>query len=80
MYEFLKDLLREKQLLSYWWDFAKNTEKDSFRDGSLSKVWLKLQNTKNSDSFPLSLDEIVSLVEQTICLRGWSNNKFNLAP
>ena len=31
MYEFLKDLLREKQLLSYWWDFAKNTEKDSFR-------------------------------------------------
>ena len=77
MYEFLKDLLREKQLLSYWWDFAKNTEKDSLRGGSLSKVWLKLENTKNSDSPPLSLDEIVSLVEQTICLRGQTTNSIS---
>ena len=36
----------------------------------LSKVWLKLVNAKKSDDPPLSLDEILSLVEQTICLLG----------
>ena len=36
--------------------------------GPLSKVWLKLENAKKSDAPPLSLDKILSLLEQTICL------------
>ena len=36
----------------------------------LSKVWLKLVNAKKSDDPSLSLDEILSLVEQTISLLG----------
>ena len=36
----------------------------------LSKVWLQLENAKKSDTSPLSLDEIPSLLDQTICLIG----------
>ena len=52
--------------------------------GPLSKVWLKLVNPKKSDAIPLSLDEILSLLEQTICLLGQTSNlisyhrKYNL--
>ena len=42
--------------------------------GRLSKVWLKLENAKKSDARPLSLEEILSLVEQTICLLGQTSN------
>ena len=40
----------------------------------LSKVWLKLENAKKSDAILLSLDEILSLAEQNICLLGQANN------
>ena len=42
--------------------------------GPLSKVWLKLENPKKSDAPPLSLDQILSLLEQTICLLGQTSN------
>lgn len=42
--------------------------------GPLSKVWLKLENVKKSDALLLSLDEILSLAEETICLLGQTNN------
>ena len=32
----------------------------------LSKVWLKLENAKKSDAPPLSLEEFLSLLEQTL--------------
>ena len=45
--------------------------------GPLSKVWLKLENAKKSDTSPLSLDEILSLLEQTICLVGQTRNSIS---
>ena len=42
--------------------------------GPLSKVWLKLENARKSDTPPLSLDKILSLLEQTICLLGQTSN------
>ena len=42
--------------------------------GPLSKVWLKLENVKKSDALLLSLDEILSLAEENICLLGQTNN------
>ena len=38
--------------------------------GPLSKVWLKLENAKKPDAPAISLDEILSLLEQAICLLG----------
>ena len=52
--------------------------------GPLSKVWLKLENAKKSDAPPLSLDKILSLLEQTICLLGqksnsiWYHRRYNI--
>ena len=45
--------------------------------GSLSKVWLKLENDKKSDTPPFSLYEILSLLEQTICLLGQTSNSIS---
>ena len=45
--------------------------------GPLSKVWLKLENAKKSDAPPLSLDEVLSLLEQTICLLGETINSIS---
>ena len=45
--------------------------------GPLSKVWLKLENAKKSDAPPLSLDEILSLLEQSICLLGQASNSIS---
>lgn len=42
--------------------------------GPFSKVWLKLENVKKSDALLLSLDEILSLAEENICLLGQTNN------
>ena len=42
--------------------------------GPLSKVWLKLENAKKFDVPHLSLNEILSLLEQTICLLGQISN------
>ena len=53
---------------------------EKYRKGALSvmgrssKVWLKLENAKKSDTRSLSLEEILSLVEQTICLLGQTSN------
>ena len=44
--------------------------------GHLSKVWLKLENAKKSDTLPLFPDKIISLVEQTISLLGQKSNSF----
>ena len=35
---------------------------------------VKLETAKKSDAPPLSLDEILILVEQTICLLGQTSN------
>ena len=40
----------------------------------LSNVWLRRHNAKKSDAPPLSLDKILSLLEQTICLLGETSN------
>ena len=40
----------------------------------LSKIWLKLENAKKSDTPPLSLDEILHLLKQTLCLLGQTSN------
>ena len=52
----------------------KNTKEDSFPDGSLIQSMVKLEDAKKSDPPPLSLDEILSLLEQTICLLGQTSN------
>ena len=44
--------------------------------GPLSKVWLKLENAKKSDAPPLSLDEILRLL-QTIGLLGQTSNSIS---
>ena len=45
--------------------------------GPFSKLWLKLENGKKSDAPPLSLDKILSLLEQTICLLGQPSNSIS---
>ena len=45
--------------------------------GPLSKVWLKLENARKSDAPPLPLEEILSLLEQTICLLGQTSNSIS---
>ena len=42
--------------------------------GLLSKVWFKLENVKKFDAPPISIDNILSLLEQTICLLGQTSN------
>ena len=43
------------------------------------KVWLQLEleNAKKSDAPPLSLDDILSIVEQTICLLCQTSNSIS---
>lgn len=75
--EFLKDLWKKKnkkQLLRYWWNSGKIQKRDLSVMGPFSKVWLKLENVKKSDALLLSLDEILSLAEENICLLGQTNN------
>ena len=45
--------------------------------GSLSKVWLKLENDKKSDTPPVSLYETLSLLVQTVCLLGQTSNSIS---
>ena len=42
--------------------------------GSLSKVWLRLENAKKSDASSLILDGTISLVGQSIRLLGQISN------
>ena len=73
MDEFLRDLLKEKtknNSLAVDEILGKIQKRTMSVMGPLSKVWLKLENAKKSDAPPLSLDEILSLLEETICLLG----------
>ena len=73
MDKFLKDLLKEKNKnnsLAINEILRKIQERTLFVIDTSSKVWLKLENAKKSDAPPLSLDEILSLLEETICLLG----------
>ena len=75
MDEFLKDLLKENKnslaIDEILWKIQK-------RDFSV-KVWLQLEleNAKKSDAPPLSLDDILSIVEQTICLLCQTSNSIS---
>ena len=80
MDEFLRDLLKEKtknNSLAVDEILGKIQKRTLSVMGPLSKVWLKLENAKKSDAPPLSLDEILSLLEQTICLLGQTSNSFS---
>ena len=73
MDEFLRGLLKEKNTnnsLPVYENLGKIQKRTLSVMGPLSKVWLKLENAKKSDAPPLSLDEILSLLEQSICLLG----------
>ena len=75
MDEFLKDLLRGKNKsnsLAIDEMLGKIQKITLSVMVPLSKVWLKLENAKKSDAAPLSLDEILSLLEQTIFFT-WSS-------
>ena len=80
MDKFLKDLLKEKNKnnsLAINEILRKIQERTLFVIDPSSKVWLKLENAKKSDAPPLSLDEILSLLEQTICLLGQTSNSIS---
>ena len=80
MDEFLKDLLKEKNknnCLTTVEIQGKIPKRAVSVIGPLSKVWLKLKNAKKSDAPPLSLDKILSLLEQTICLLGQKSNSIS---
>ena len=79
MDELLRDLLKEKNKNSLAVDeiLGKIQERTLSVMDPLSKVWLKLENAKKSDAPPLSLDEILSLLEQTICLLGQTSNSIS---
>ena len=80
MDEFLRDLLKEKNKnnsLAVDEILGKTQKRTLSVMGPLSKVWLKLENAKKSDAPPLSLDEILSLLEQTICLLGQTSNSIS---
>ena len=80
MDEFLRDLLKEKNKnnsLAINEILGKIQKRTLSVMGPLSKVWLKLENAKKSDAPPLSLDEILSLLEQTICLLGQTSNSIS---
>ena len=77
---FLKELLKEKNMnnsLVIDEIQRKILKRTLSVMGPLSKVWLKLENAKKSDAPPLSLDEILSLLEQTICLLGETINSIS---
>ena len=77
---FLKELLKEKNInnsLAIDEILEKKLKRTLSVMGPLSKVWLKLENVKKSDAPPLSLDEILSLPEQTICLLGQAINSIS---
>ena len=77
MDKFLRDLLKEKNKnnsLAVDEILGKIQKRTLSVMGPLSKVWLKLENAKKSDAPPLSLDKILSLLEQTICLLGQTSN------
>ena len=77
MDEILRDLLKEKNKtnsLAINEILGKIKKRTLFVMGPLSKVWLKLENARNSDAPPLSLDEILSLLEQTIRLLAQTSN------
>ena len=78
--EFLRDLLTEKNKnnsLAVDEILGKIQKRTLSVMGPLSKVWLKLENAKKSDAPPLSLDEILSLPEHTICLLGQTSNSIS---
>ena len=80
MDEFLRDLLKEKNKNNSLADDeiqGKIQKRTLSVMGPLSKVWLKLENAKKSDAPPLSLDKILSLLEQTICLLGQTSNSIS---
>ena len=77
---FLKELLKEKNMnnsLVIDEIQGKILKRTLSVMGPLSKVWLKLENAKKSDAPPLSLDEVLSLLEQTICLLGETINSIS---
>ena len=77
MDEFSRDLLKEKNKNNSLAidEILGNIQKRTLSVmGPLSKVWLKLENAKKTDAPPLSLDEILSLLEQTIYLLGQTSN------
>ena len=77
MDEFSRDLLKEKNKNNSLAidEILGNIQKRTLSVmGPLSKMWLKLENAKKTDAPPLSLDEILSLLEQTICLLGQTSN------
>ena len=53
---------KHRKELSPWW---------------VPKVWLKLENARKPDTPPLSLDNILSLLEQIICLLGQTSNSIS---
>ena len=80
MDEFLRHLLKEKNKnnpLAVDEILGKIQKRTLSVMGPLSKVWLKLENAKKSDAPPLSLDEIRSLLEQTIYLLGQTSNSIS---
>ena len=79
MDELLRDLLKEKNKNSLAVDeiLGKIQERTLSVMGPLSKVWLKLENAKKSDAPLLSLDKILSLLKQTICLLGQTSNSIS---
>ena len=77
MDEFLKDLLKVKNKynsLAIDEILGKIQKRALSVMGPLSEVWLKLENAKKSDAPPLSLDEILRPLEQTICLLDQTSN------
>ena len=78
MDEFLKSLLKEgnkNNSLAVNEILGKNTEKSSLHDVSLIQSMVKVvKDVKKSEAPPLSLDEILILVEQTICSLGQTSN------
>ena len=78
--EFLRDLLKKKKKnnsLAVDEILRKIQKRTISVMGPLSKVWLKLENAKKSDAPPLSLDEILRLLEQTIGLLGQTSNSIS---
>ena len=77
MDKFLRDLLKEKNKnnsLAVDEILGKIQKRTLSVMGPLSKVWLKLENARKSDAPPLPLEEILSLLEQTIFLLGQTSN------
>ena len=70
---FLKDLLQEKNKknsLAIDEILGKIQKRALSMMGPLFKVCLKLENAKKSDRPPSTIEDILSLLEQTTCLLG----------